>query len=138
MKKKIWLDEEKCFRPHFLNLLTQSEIYYDRIEPSKGMTVGIPDVFCLPDGEAVFVELKVGEMKDGVLFCREIRPAQFRWHDEYQKAGGKSFFVCGVIDGKQWRLCKFSLDTAISYMNGISEANMSIFDTIEKSWLKCT
>lgn len=67
-------------------------------EPRRGTGIGIPDVQIVVDGRIVPIELKVGVIKNGVLFPREIRPPQIVWHKKLNDAGVASVLLIGVYD----------------------------------------
>lgn len=64
-------------------------------EPRRGSTIGIPDLQIIVCGIIVPIELKVGTVVDGELFCHDIRPAQIQWHRSLREAGARSFFLVG-------------------------------------------
>lgn len=67
-------------------------------EPRRGGGVGIPDIQLLVRGKLIPIELKIGEIKDGIVKPREIRADQIGWHKRFMRAGGLSFFL--VAQGK--------------------------------------
>ena len=69
-------------------------------EPRRGGTVGIADLQILVKGRLVPVELKVGAIQNNMLFCKEIRAAQVKWHRDLYKAGGYSVLAVGVGEEK--------------------------------------
>lgn len=64
-------------------------------EPGRGSGQGYADLQLLV-GQLFPVELKIGELRGGVLFSDDIRPNQIRWHWELWRAGGRSALVVGV------------------------------------------
>ena len=69
-------------------------------EPRRGGTIGIADLQILVKGRIVPIELKVGEIQGGKLFCHDVRASQVQWHRDLFKAGGYSLFVVGVGENK--------------------------------------
>ena len=72
--------------------------WIESYEPRRGTGVGIPDVQIVVQGKLVPIELKLGIIKNGILFPREVRPAQIAWHRKLNDAGVKSILMVGVYD----------------------------------------
>ncbi len=73
--------------------------WVDRIEPAGGSTVGFPDLLLFDKSFGILpVELKLGDMKHGVIEPRELRPAQLRWHKSFFMHGGLSAIIVGAED----------------------------------------
>ena len=79
-------------------LRTNWDGWMETYEPRRGTGIGIPDVQIVVDGRIVPIELKVGVIKNGVLFPREIRPPQIVWHKKLNDAGVASVLLIGVYD----------------------------------------
>lgn len=71
--------------------------WIDRYEPRKGSSTGAPDTQLLVKGILRPVEFKVGMIVGGRIMPYEVRPAQVSWHTRLAAAGGKSFFIVGVM-----------------------------------------
>lgn len=71
------------------------------VEFGVGGTLGFPDLHVLVGKRALWlpIELKLGELKGGVVLPREVRPAQVKWHTQYREAGGRSLLVIGTKNG---------------------------------------
>lgn len=72
--------------------------WIESYEPRRGTGIGIPDVQIVVHGKLVPVELKVGTIRDGILYPKEIRPPQIIWHKRLNDAGVKSLLMIGVYD----------------------------------------
>lgn len=72
------------------------------IEPALGADLGVPDLMVLRGGLLLPIELKVGEIVDGRLFPRKVRPDQIQFMEGLMRAGGECCFVVGVYDG-EWK-----------------------------------
>jgi len=84
-------DFKKWFRKHWSG-------WIESYEPRRGSGVGIPDIQVVVGGRIVPIELKIGTIKDGVLYPREVRPAQIVWHKKLNDAGVGSILLIGVYD----------------------------------------
>ena len=96
---KIQPDErafQKWVKQNFLGWQTQ-------LHPGLGSDVGIPDLLLLTPSGYLPVEIKIGMIEDGILWSKEIRPAQIKWHTGVANAGGDSIFLIGVWSGSYWR-----------------------------------
>lgn len=98
---------EVAFKRHICSRLRQAGVWHKRIEPGHGSDIGMPDLIIQfqygHERPLVFFELKVGIIKpDGSLLCTEVRPAQMSFFREFKEAGGKMFFLVGVLNGKVW------------------------------------
>lgn len=123
--------DEKDFSKAFVDCLKR-QTWVERIEPSRGMQSGIPDIFLLLGSgdkkESCFIELKVGTIKNDLLFSRDIRPAQFSWHKRFKQAGGLSFACIGVGSSKEWQAYFFDMSDCVGWRKGID---------LNKSFLVC-
>lgn len=68
----------------------------EAFEPRRGAGVGVADIMLGIGSHLVPVELKVGNISDGMLFPEEVRPDQIGWHHRLNAAGVFSFFIVGV------------------------------------------
>jgi hypothetical protein len=84
---------EGSFRTWFRRVWFQ---WMDRIEPTRGSTIGFPDVLVLTDGAQFPIELKIGTIRDGRIFADEVRPAQVIWHRDFERFGGSSLLLIGA------------------------------------------
>lgn len=75
-----------------------------QIDAGVGTTVGFPDTVALTDWGWLPLELKVGTIAEGVLWCSEVRASQIRWHDRANSEGGVTAFLVGVWFGDRWRV----------------------------------
>jgi hypothetical protein len=96
--------------------LKQDEIDYKRFiidcypfwscpyEPGLGSKTGYPDLQLMEDRskQLLPVELKVGVLKNGRIFPREVRPSQVTWHYEFAKAGGRACLLTGTKLSGRW------------------------------------
>lgn len=73
--------------------------WIERIEKGRGTSEGMPDLVMLLPSGLELCELKCGSVIDGVLWSKEVRPAQIRLHTDLANKGGKSFFLVGVWQG---------------------------------------
>ena len=73
-------------------------------EYARGGDSGTPDTSFLNGFDLVPVELKTATIANGQLHLDDVRPAQIQWHFLFNRAGGTSAFLVGVIsaDGKSW------------------------------------
>ena len=85
----------------------------DSFHPSSGSKTGIPDVTFLYDGVLLPVELKIGKIVGEWLFISDVRPSQIRWAKEFRKAGGRSAFLCGVIEDGKWSSILLPFDQVV-------------------------
>ena len=85
--------------------------WVERYEPRRGTGVGIADIQLLVSlplsgftsnniAQLIPVELKIAEVKNGILYSDDIRPSQIGWHTRLNKFGHKSFFIWGVMGAK--------------------------------------
>lgn len=72
--------------------------WVESYEPRRGSGIGIPDLQIVAGGRIVPIELKVGIIKDGVLYPREVRPVQIAWHRKLNEWGIASVLLIGVYD----------------------------------------
>lgn len=67
------------------------------VEFGMGGDEGFPDLVLQIDRNVLVpTELKIAEIRNGLLVSKEIRPAQWGWHFRFNRAGGKSVFLFGV------------------------------------------
>lgn len=95
--------KEKQFQRWLRGELDAVGVWHSSVEYGLGGDDGFPDM--LWDSHKRWpVELKVGELKNGRLVPRDIRPAQTSWHHQMKRAGGNSFFLIGVEVSGGWRM----------------------------------
>jgi len=82
---------KKWFRKKWLG-------WVESYEPRRGSGIGIPDLQIVANKRIVPIELKIGTIKDGLLYPREVRPAQIAWHRKLNDAGIASILLIGVYD----------------------------------------
>lgn len=82
---------KKWFRKQWLG-------WVESYEPRRGSGIGIPDLQIVAGGRIVPIELKVGAIKNDILYPREVRPAQIVWHRKLNDAGIASILLIGVYD----------------------------------------
>ena len=80
-----WLSKSRAEYP--------DDLFLQRIENSAG--VGNPDVMGLYKGKYFFVELKDCKLpkKETTPLAIKVRPSQVDWHNDWQRAGGLSYFL---------------------------------------------
>lgn len=110
---------EDDFRKDMTNIFDRDGVWWSRIEPARGMKPGIPDLTALLCNYPFFIELKVGEFKNGLLYPRKVRPAQIGWHRSFNDAGGKSFVCVGVENGDSWNAFFLKPEDVSGYEVGI-------------------
>src|SRR5262245_45165700 len=95
------MSTELAFRRWFLSSLSSWSCC---VEPRSGGSMGVPDTFLLPPGEAFLlpVELKRAHIEAGQLFPERIRPVQIAWHEGLRRAGGRTLFLFGVHASCGW------------------------------------
>jgi hypothetical protein len=76
-------------------------VWSESYEPGLGSGVGYPDLQLLAGDRLMPVELKVGRIDKDRIKCRAIKPSQISWHDEFMKAGGRSWIVAGWIEDRK-------------------------------------
>ena len=100
MMKKIQPDERD-----FQNWLKQNYFgWHTQVHPGIGCDVGVPDLILLTPSGLLPVEVKIGMLEDQILWSKEIRPSQIRWHESLANAGGDSIFIVGVWADNFWRV----------------------------------
>ncbi len=74
-------------------------------EPGTGSATGYPDLQLMHDRskQLLPVELKVGVVKNGRVFPREVRPSQITWHHNFALAGGRACLLTGIKLDRNWR-----------------------------------
>jgi hypothetical protein len=72
------------------------------VEPGIGSGMGIADLLVLKGKLLLPIELKVGHINKGKLYCRRIRPDQIEWLWRLSKASGDVRLVIGVEDHGKW------------------------------------
>lgn len=92
------MDHESEFRTWFLREWRKSGYWADTVEAAAGGTEGYPDCLLQPPDRAgpLPTELKYGEVKNGMVFARRIRPVQVGWHCRYAGVAGVSLTLVGV------------------------------------------
>jgi hypothetical protein len=100
----------KSERDYQREIISQFPGWAEGFHPALGSNTGIPDTMFLWKGSLVPIELKIGEIVEGVLNVRKIRPSQIRWAKKFANNGGKSSFVCGVIIDDSWNSFMLPLD----------------------------
>ena len=89
-------------------------------EPRRGGGTGIADIqILMGDGRLVPIELKVGEVKQDVLWCKDVRPDQLGWHNRFQFHGGKSFFLVGCGSIKRLSIYAVKLQCMLDWKTGL-------------------
>lgn len=88
-----------------------------QVHPGLSADPGLPDLLLLLNtGNVTPCELKIGSVseEDGklVLWTKEVRASQIRWHSTLANSGGISLLVCGVWGLNGWRV--FSINAAIA------------------------
>jgi hypothetical protein len=73
--------------------------WIESYEPRLGSNLGIPDIQVIVGRRIVPIELKIGYLRDGVLFPSGIRPAQVNWHRRLAEFDVLSIFLFGVGEG---------------------------------------
>lgn len=73
--------------------------WLESYEPARGGGVGIPDVQLAFDQRLWPIELKLGDVKGGRLYPREVRPDQIGWHRRLADEGIVSLFLVVVYEG---------------------------------------
>lgn len=72
-------------------------LWTEAYEPAMGSGTGYPDIQVLGKCRRILpIELKVGEIKGGRLFPREVRGDQVVWHRKFSRFGGISCCFIGV------------------------------------------
>lgn len=73
-------------------------------EYARGGDPGAPDINVLIGNDLVPIEMKTATIKVDKLLLDDVRPAQIQWHFLFNRAGGTSAFLIGVItpDRKGW------------------------------------
>lgn len=73
-------------------------------EPGVGSKTGYPDIQLMHQRskQLLPIELKVGILKNGRVFPREVRPSQITWHYDFHKAGGSACLLTGVKLSGSW------------------------------------
>jgi hypothetical protein len=112
------------------------DLWHERIEPSRGMHVGIPDLLLMThDFGIVPTELKIGTLSDNRLWTSEVRPAQIQWHNNFalknQETGAMSAFLVGVPSGKAWRVFAFNGLLANQWEDGYSPEDIVELNTVD-------
>lgn len=116
--------------------------WIESYEPRRGTGIGIPDVQIVVHKKIVPVELKLGVIKDGILYPREIRPPQIIWHKKLNDAGVKSVLMIGVYDfvAEDFDVCVVEAEHMKNWRNGykhyakFSSADKSRFNFLLNAW----
>jgi hypothetical protein len=86
-------DLKKWIRQHWVG-------WIESYEPRLGSNLGIPDLQILVGRKIVPVELKIADIKEGILYPSEIRPAQINWHRRLAEFDVPSVFLFGSGQGR--------------------------------------
>lgn len=70
--------------------------WIESYEPRRGSGVGIPDIQIEFDQRLWPIELKVGDIAEGRLYPREVRPDQINWHRRLADRGVVTYFLVAV------------------------------------------
>ena len=73
--------------------------WIESYEPRLGSNMGIPDIQIIVGRRIIPIELKVADLKDGILYPSEIRPPQINWHRRLAEFDVPSVFLFGVGQG---------------------------------------
>lgn len=87
--------KETQFKSWLIKSWEASGGWAERYEPRRGSGVGIADIQLLVD-RLVPIELKIAEVRNGVLYSDDIRGSQIGWHTRLNKFGCSSYFIWGV------------------------------------------
>ena len=93
--------------------------YIFRVE-SKTIN-GIPDVFCAMNGKVFWVELKSNDLKN-----YGISKWQINWHIEYQKHGGRTFFLASGVKQRCLKLLRVDESGAVVLVSRFSDNATSL------------
>lgn len=125
---------EDDFRKDITNVFDRDGVWWSRIEPARGMKPGIPDLTALLCNYPFFIELKIGEFKNGLLYPRKVRPAQIGWHRSFNEAGGKSFICVGVECEAGWTAFFLKPENVNGYDIGIPISECFLVKIIDKDF----
>ncbi len=118
-------DFKRWFRAHWSG-------WVESYEPRRGSGTGIPDLQVLIgiDNRKVLlpIELKVGFVKDRVLFPREVRPAQISWHRRFAEAGGVSVLLVGALSAGHVTPCLVAGTKIAHWDFGYESSEHSVLD----------
>ena len=93
--------------------------YIFRVE-SKTIN-GIPDVFCAMNGKVFWLELKSNDLKN-----YGISKWQINWHIEYQKHGGRTFFLASGVKHRGLQLLRVKEPGAVKLVARSSDNATSL------------
>lgn len=97
--------DERAFQTWFKNNFLD---WHSQVHPGLSADPGLPDLLCLISDRVVPLELKIAaieqEDEHQVIWSKEIRPSQIRWHTSLAVAGGFSALIIGVWAGTSWRV----------------------------------
>lgn len=97
--------DERAFQTWFKNNFLD---WNSQVHPGLSADPGLPDLLCLISDRIVPLELKIGSIEldehQHVIWSKEVRPSQIRWHTSLSVAGGFSALIIGVWAGTSWRV----------------------------------
>ena len=113
---------ETLFKRSLRAVWKEAGYWSEAYEPAHGSGTGYPDIQVLASGKLFPVELKIGEFRyvkdDRLYLTDELRPAQSRWHYDFQRHGGISALLIGVPHLKDWRAFGVFGSNAIHWKSG--------------------
>lgn len=116
------------------------DLWNTRIEPSKGMDAGIPDLLLMTQDFGIIpTEIKIGTLSDDKLWCSEIRPSQIQWHKSFavknKGINTASVFLVGVPhSGTKWRTFAFKGVISDQWENGFDFNQITELNPIDLSY----
>lgn len=120
--------KESAFRQWVRASVSARDLWCEAYEPRLGGGTGIADLNLAVEGFLVPIELKVGEVRTGRLFCDEIRPDQIGWHNRICRAKIFTFFLAGTGSYSvrlPERIFAFQLTAALGWRKGIPLSDMA-------------
>ena len=82
---------------------------------------GIPDVHCIIKGKPFWLELKSNDLKN-----YGISKWQINWHIEYQKHGGRTFFLASGVKQRCLKLLRVDESGAVVLVSRLSDNATSL------------
>ena len=82
---------------------------------------GIPDVHCTIKGKSFWLELKSNDLKN-----YGISKWQINWHIEYQKHGGRTFFLASGVKQRCLKLLRVDESGAVVLVSRFSDNATSL------------
>lgn len=115
--------------------------WLESYEPRRGTGIGIPDIQIVVDKVLIPVELKVGEIENGWVIPREVRPAQIQWHRELNHYGVRTVLLIGVYDYEDEVWLPYPIDGRLiaNWRNGfeiIETIPELLFDSMFTRWCR--